>query len=691
MKRQRRNRSYFTVFVTSILAVFLFVLMDDPVVFSFTAKTGSVTRKRHLAEATLIFSSSSTATNEDPADSRRRESLSQGNNPLFSLNLNLDSLAQVGAADRAQELLLRIHALHKEGYYEVSPDVVSYNSVLKAWKEDDQPEKALELLEAMMEVQTGDDEGPSQMPISSSSIYVDVISFNTVMAAFANQGNYPKALELLRKMQDNENYPNPDTVTYNIALYSLAQSKDRGTASQAENLLREMMKPSSGVSVDTTSFNTVIYAWSQERGGSVVDRGYSVAHRKAMDSISAASAERAHDLLEIMEEMAEAGNTGVRPDVYSYTTVIQSFARSRDGYAKAEDVLKQMTSRGLTPSKITYTALMSALSRAGHPERAYDILQDMMEAYEKGGIVELKPDTVAFSCVIDGWAQVSSIDRPEASTRALEILDIMKSRSNEGMGPNSLTYTSVLTALARSETKENCEMARKLLQEMEVEYDRSGKENKNKEANGGDQKSMIRPTHIQYNCVLTAYSKSQMPNKAILAKRLLDEMHKHPRWDCHPDTISYNSVLHACANAFGNESIRNESFKIGLQIFKAILHGNQCDPKDQNSTSQDLIQKRKDEPEIPLMPTSTTFALFAKCCRRLLPPSQQKPSLTKTLLLCRGVGMVNLQVVQQVQTACKSESDWEEVAGELAGYVGWKADFRKCKQVPNKWCCNARR
>eukprot|EP00549_Striatella_unipunctata_P017713 CAMPEP_0118712956 /NCGR_PEP_ID=MMETSP0800-20121206/25186_1 /TAXON_ID=210618 ORGANISM="Striatella unipunctata, Strain CCMP2910" /NCGR_SAMPLE_ID=MMETSP0800 /ASSEMBLY_ACC=CAM_ASM_000638 /LENGTH=41 /DNA_ID= /DNA_START= /DNA_END= /DNA_ORIENTATION= len=41
--------------------------------------------------------------------------------------MNLDFLAKSGRANTAEEMLLRISALHKDGYYAVSPDAVSYN------------------------------------------------------------------------------------------------------------------------------------------------------------------------------------------------------------------------------------------------------------------------------------------------------------------------------------------------------------------------------------------------------------------------------------------------------------------------------------------------------------------------------------------------------------------------------------
>jgi pentatricopeptide repeat protein len=489
-------------------------------------------RKHSLPEwnhhtTSLLFLASSSPTGGDnsnnnnnnsdkTSDNRRLQSLQRQftTNPLISLNLNLDSLAQMGAASRAQELLQRIQALYQEGYYEASPDIISYNSVLKAWKEYGQPEKALELLEHMMMTTTTtstttQDEKDSDRThhdtvlSGDTSIQVDVISFNTVMAAFAEQGNYPRCIDLLRQMQTNDCFPNPDTITYNVVLYSLARSSDRGTAAQAEIFLREMMMlqqqspDNSNVSVVTISFNTCIYAWSKEKeayhkvgrgnNNNISDdadpNGDGYTSRDSLDAISTASAYRAYELLTIMEELADAGNINVQPDVYSYTHTIQAFARCRQPQ-QAQKVLQKMTSRGLQPSRLTYTALTNAFAKGGHPEKASSTLQTMIRAYDQEEIQDLQPDTIAFSSVMDGWAKISSIDRPDAATHALDLLDVMKGRG-PACRPNAQTYSSLLTALAKCGTEQMCEKARMLLQEMEDDYQEGDEE--------------VRPTRIQYN------------------------------------------------------------------------------------------------------------------------------------------------------------------------------------------------
>jgi hypothetical protein len=66
----------------------------------------------------------------------------EGSNLTAANEASCVVLAQSGAAPRAQELLQRISALCEEGHYEVAPDVVSSDSVLKAWKADDNPTQA---------------------------------------------------------------------------------------------------------------------------------------------------------------------------------------------------------------------------------------------------------------------------------------------------------------------------------------------------------------------------------------------------------------------------------------------------------------------------------------------------------------------------------------------------------------------
>ena len=618
----------------------------------------------------LTFSSSSPSStntaNADGADDRRQQSLQQGHQPLISLNLNLDALAQQGAAPRAQELLQRIHALYQEGYYEVSPDIVSYNSVLKAWKEMRNPQQALELLQDMIDQchahaatsttsSTSTTTNTNRISLRSdaieSTIRPDIVSFNTVILAFAQMGDYPQAFELLRQMIQDPLLPQPDTITYNAVLYALAQSSEAGAALRAETLFKEMMQPSTNVTVDTTSFNTVLYAWARLAAPTY--------HNQYHPNVPAA--QRAHDLLDHMEWLHQAGNTNVQPDVYSYTTVIQAWAICEKP-TRAQEVLDRMiTATNIQPNRHTYTAVMSSLAKAGRAEQAEIMLQDMVLEYQQGK-EDMKPDTVAYSSVMDGWAKVSCVDKPYAADRALALLSQMKKQfqetGEEDVAPNEVTYTSVLTALAKSGTWHACERARLiLLNELEQ-----------------DPRLQNRISNIHYNTVLNAYARSPRADKALKAAALLEQMKQHPNPACHPDTISYNSLLLACANAFGNDELKRESFTIALDAFKIVLTG--PDPSR-------------------IEPTSTTFAHFCKAARRLLNPAAQKSVVAKTFRLCCNRGLVNKIILQHVQRVCDTDEEWKEMLQNNDAVS--KLVSRHCNEpinihrLPHEWICNARR
>jgi pentatricopeptide repeat protein len=126
----------------------LFILFLSNRVFVDSAFFSSDSPSR--TKRTIISAVPQSPLSTTEAEDRRKESQKQ-NDPLLSLNLNLDAMAQSADAPVAQELLQRIRALHQEGYYESAPDVVSSNTVLKAWKEGNNPEKAYEYLQEMLE------------------------------------------------------------------------------------------------------------------------------------------------------------------------------------------------------------------------------------------------------------------------------------------------------------------------------------------------------------------------------------------------------------------------------------------------------------------------------------------------------------------------------------------------------------
>ena len=67
-----------------------------------------------------------------------------------------------------------------------------------------------------------------------------------------------------------------------------------------------------------------------------------------------------------MEELYEAGNRGVKPDVITYNCVLDALAKSKDdshASEKAERLLRRMKSKGVKPNARTMVSLLSRFGR----------------------------------------------------------------------------------------------------------------------------------------------------------------------------------------------------------------------------------------------------------------------------------------------------------------------------------------
>lgn len=155
----------------------------------------------------------------------------------------------------------------------VSPNIISFNSVLNAWAKSDTREaapRAEALLQKMLEASMTDD----------AAVRPDCVSFNSVLNAWARYSSHDA--EAPQKAEDLLNL-----------MYDLYHS----------GRLDENAKP------DTTSYTSVINAWA--KGGA--------------DHEKAANARR---LLDAMLHKFEAGEHNVKPNVTSFTSVLNAAAHS---------------------------------------------------------------------------------------------------------------------------------------------------------------------------------------------------------------------------------------------------------------------------------------------------------------------------------------------------------------------------
>lgn len=306
----------------------------------------------------------------------------------------------------------------------IKPSVDWYNHVLGAWARSDLDgalDRTSQILKGMESfadniVNAADESG------RKCWVSPDTISYNSVLFCLARnpgKGSAKEAMELFHRMKTryestNDKHIRPDEVTYGSVLNALAQA---GMAKEAENILDALEDEyndyvdrsglvntekleDNGIVVPTlTIYNSVLNAWA--------------------NSFELNAPRRAESLLERMKSLSSTGkNPSAEPDTVSLSTVISCHARSksRQGAERAEELLDQaiaMYSWGnakVRPDSIMFNSAVSGWANcsgmkvegiaSGAPipaERAEMLLLKMKNMREEN----IHPVSQTFNIVLD--------------------------------------------------------------------------------------------------------------------------------------------------------------------------------------------------------------------------------------------------------------------------------------------------
>jgi len=394
----------------------------------------------------------------------------------------------------------------------------------------------------------------------------------------------------------------------------------------------------------------------------------------------------------------EQGNEEVKPDVDSYTSLIEAYASSSnhrtktDTASKAQDILSKMErlyeetgDEYVRPNRISYASVINALSKQGDfisAQKAQDILEKMEEIGQHSDDDDsVRPDIVCYTSVIDAWARSNSKDAGVYAEELFRRVDtLFKETGDERLKPNSRTYCSVINALGRSRAQGSAERAEQFLRQMERKYDQY-------------QEESIKPTTILYNALIDAYARSPLVDKAERAHALLVQMREQSdiegREYLRPDVITYNSVLNACANVFGDDEAKARAYRIALRSFREL---HKQSSSQENTATKTRAQKRNGN----LGPTSVSYALILKALRKLVEPGDERDDMIRRIFqLCIARGLVNHGVLEQVKSAF-SDRRGEEFSQLLSKCDGdvitfESADSIDVRNLPSEWTRNAGR
>lgn len=442
---------------------------------------------------------------------------SLANGALLILNEWARTACPTGASTAAA-ILERLEKEVEAGNESIDLSVMHYSIVAHAWAKSDHHQAGLQaqqVLDALI------DRSKVQPALSPNRVV-----FNCVIHAWSRQGNIERAEAILERMKADPTI-DLETGDYNALLSAYAR---HGNARRAESVLKDMLD--SNVEPDIISYNCILDSWRQDD--------------------EPGAAERAESILETLQRNYDNGESSIRPNGRSYSSVASAYIKTGrpDSVAQTERLLSLAEERGLARDSFLYNSVLDAWAMSDHFDaavRAEAILDDM----EKVGNV----NTVSYNTVIKAWKRSSHKD---AATRAEALLNRMEQMHEDDysldVGPDVFTYTSVIQCYTKENAPGSASKAVALLNRM-IDACRAGNVD-------------LKPNTITLNVVLDALAKTGDRKSAEKAEEILN-MFRVSYESCldkvNLNTVSFTSVIDAYAKSGSSDSAQKAE-----EIFEAM-------------------------------------------------------------------------------------------------------------------------
>lgn len=263
------------------------------------------------------------------------------------------------------------------------PDSNSFRQVISAWTKTGSC-KAIEKIDEIL----------NQMLNDFPDIDPDTSTFNAIMTLNLRLDRVEDAISTFNKMiamhESGRIETQPDIYSVNLLLKAMTrrrQHNQRQHLNEADELVKTM-EYTYHVHPDVQSFNIVIDAWSKS---------------KLPESVS-----RAEHLLDVMERRCRNDCLAARPDSYTFTSVLDSIARSQHNFQRAEKVfhrIEKLYEDGIVerPTIPVYNAYLNALVSS----KDWDVLE-RVESIFANMIIERNANIRSYNTMLKAYSQFRS-------------------------------------------------------------------------------------------------------------------------------------------------------------------------------------------------------------------------------------------------------------------------------------------
>lgn len=350
---------------------------------------------------------------------------------------------------------------NSEGELNVAPNLETYTLLAKSWLRSPQYDAAQRVQDMVQQME-------DRLRRGTSALVPDAHLYNTVLTTWSRGKQHQQAadacLGLLDNMEElfhqNKKRRIPNTVSYNIALHTLAKTqkadrKDDVVPTKAMDILNRM--------------NDMV-----ETHGRTDCRPDVITYTSCIDAMAkSGDGEKAEALLKELEDAYEKSGrqASLQPNIRSYTSVVHAIARSRTNPERAERLVQRLEglyngaksggnqrarSDAIQLDVVCYDALLNAYGWSkDYPrktQKCFEIFQHMVELYKSGQNREAKPDIITCNAILNSAAYADAaneMERDEIMEIAVRTADFFSSANGEYGRTNHMTFLNLLLAMAR--------------------------------------------------------------------------------------------------------------------------------------------------------------------------------------------------------------------------------------------------
>jgi len=365
------------------------------------------------------------------------------------MNTYANQVGEYGYAQKAEDILLLMTALQKDGKNSIHPGTLSFNIVLKAWKNSgggvESAKRAEDILRLMIKLYMD----------GHYDVKPDKISFQTVVHAYMKHGENGTLTEDIANRLEG------------IIQVLLDESGDlslvRGIVSGTVNKTLEGIR-NSGLPDAGDRAKRILDSMIKARdAGKTMDAPDAMAFASVMNAYLS-NPTTLHKGRLMMEDMMQ-GEYPVLPTTYSLNNILHIFCKQED-VGSASDLFKKMTQlaseKGYNtmPDIATFNMMANLYFQSKNKDSAamaFSLLGQLEESFDAKTLKELDP--FVYNVVVHKLAQS---ENPIFREKSFDVLMRMVERSDARQlkkDPETYVYNMVLSSITKRYSAEGAQKA----------------------------------------------------------------------------------------------------------------------------------------------------------------------------------------------------------------------------------------